>query len=314
MSRQLTRLMAVAILTASLYLLSCKTAQKPPVLLMGQTSTTAIFNYSSTVHISYEVRGSGSTTLVMLHGFGANHETWRDIQPFLEPHYKLVLVDMKGFGNSSKPGDNAYSVLDQAAIIRALCKSLDLKDYVLIGHSYGGAVALATYLTNDASGAPNPVRSLVLMDAPWYVQKFPLFIKVLRTGLVNHISLNLLPARARAKYVLNQVFLDKSKITSERIDRYARYFDLPGSHHAMIATARQIVPADPTLLSSRTHEVAIPTLIIWGANDNLIFKWQGERLHHEIRDSQLVVLEKCGHVPQEERPEETAQRLIEFIH
>jgi pimeloyl-ACP methyl ester carboxylesterase len=314
MYRQLTRLMPVAILAASLCLLSCKKAPKTAAVLMSPATTTATFNYSGTVRISYEVRGSGSVTLVMLHGFGASLETWRDIQPFLEPRYRLVLVDMKGFGNSSKPEDNAYSILDQTAIITALCKSLDLKDYVLIGHSYGGAVALATYLTNHASGSPNPVRSLVLIDPPWYVQKFPLFIKMLRTGMVNHISLNLLSSRTRTKYILNQVFLDKSKVTPERIDRYAKYLDLPGSHHALIASARQIIPANPTLFSSRTHEVAVPTLILWGANDTLIPKWQGERLHKEIRDSQFVVFAKCGHVPQEEQPEETAQKLIEFIH
>ena len=279
---------------------------------MGLPSTKVTFNYSDKIQINYEVRGSGQTTLLLLHGFGASLESWRDIQPILEAKYRLVLVDMKGFGNSSKPADRAYSIFDQAAIINALYKSLNLSDFVLVGHSYGGSVALATYLTNVTS-SESSIRSLVLIDAPCYPQSLPFFIKALRTPVLNRISLNLTSPRTRASYILHHIFFNRQKVTSERIERYAKYFDLPGSHDAMIASAKQLIPEDPASLSARIGEIVVPTLILWGANDPLIFNWQGERLHAGIRRSKLVVFKPCGHVPQEERPQDTAREIIQFI-
>lgn len=278
---------------------------------MDTAKAGSIFSYATDIHINYEVRGAG-ITLLLLHGFGASLESWRDILPLLEQRYKLILVDMKGFGLSSKPDDGTYSIREQASIIMALIRYLDLKDLVLIGHSYGGSVALATYLELVSGKLSNPIRSLILLDAPGYPQRLPLFIKVLQTPVINHLLLALLPARARAAYILNQVFYDKSKVTADRINRYARFFDLPGSHRAMIDSARQLIPEN-SALTARIGEIAVPTLIIWGAHDPLIYLWQAHRLHDVIQGSRLTVLARCGHVPQEERPEDTAQLFMEFI-
>lgn len=278
---------------------------------MDTAKAGSIFSYATDIHINYEVHGAG-ITLLLLHGFGASLESWRDILPLLEQRYKLILVDMKGFGLSSKPDDGTYSIREQASIIMALIRHLDLKDLVLIGHSYGGSVALATYLELVSGKLSNPIRSLILLDAPGYPQRLPLFIKVLQTPVINHLLLALLPARARAAYILNQVFYDKSKVTADRINRYARFFDLPGSHRAMIDSARQLIPEN-SALTARIGEIAVPTLIIWGAHDPLIYLWQAHRLHDVIQGSRLTVLARCGHVPQEERPEDTAQLFMEFI-
>lgn len=271
------------------------------------------FEYSPGTYIRYVITGEGDITVLLLHGFAASIETWKDIEPLLRHRWRLIEVDMKGFGLSSKPRDHAYTIFDHAAVITALVRHLGLSDYVLLGHSYGGLVGLTVYLTSSQLGSPSAIRSLVLIDAPCYPQNLPFSMAVLRTSVLNRLLQSVTTAHFRASYMLNHIFRDKARVTAERIDRYARYFDLPGSHEAMISSARQIIPDEPARLTSRIGEVRVPTLIIWGENDPLIHLWQAERLHKEIKDARLEVLRNCGHVPHEERPEDVARVLGDFI-
>ena len=164
-----------------------------------------------------------------------------------------------------------------------------------------------------ASSPKNRVSRMVLIDAPGYPQRFPFFISVLRAPVLNRVSLNLVSSRARAKYILNHIFWNKAAVTEERIQRYAQFFDLPGSHDALIESARQIVPDDPTVLSGRIPDIGVPTMILWGKQDPLISLWQAERLHREIKGSRLEILNNCGHVPHEERPEDSAKLILDFL-
>src|SRR3954468_22479558 len=88
--------------------------------------------------ISYE-RSGGSLparpTVVFLHGFGAAMESWSDIQPAIAAKYPVVRIDLKGFGRSSKPRDEKYSARDQADVVAATLRSLDLRRVVIVGHS-----------------------------------------------------------------------------------------------------------------------------------------------------------------------------------
>lgn len=108
--------------------------------------TAKTFQFSPTVAINYETNGTGGTPIVMLHGFGASLETWRDIQPLLQDSFSLNLIDLKGSGLSSKPRDGNYSLESHAEIVESFLAWLQLDNVVLVGHSYGGAVALVTCL------------------------------------------------------------------------------------------------------------------------------------------------------------------------
>ncbi len=271
------------------------------------------FEYSPEVRIRYRITGNGGRTLLMLHGFGASLETWNDVEPLLPRQWKLIRLDLKGFGLSSKPRDGSYTIFDQAEIVRALVCRLDLKDYVLVGHSYGGTVAMAVYLAADKDGSSAGIRSLVLLDTPCYPQSLPLLIALLRTPVLNRLSQFVTSARSQASHSLSRIFQDKSRLTPERINRYAKYYNLPGSQRSLISCAKQLVPANPETFTARIASVQAPTLIIWGQNDPLIPRWQAERLHAEIKGSRLMIVQDCGHVPHEERPEEVAQILSDFI-
>jgi pimeloyl-ACP methyl ester carboxylesterase len=272
-----------------------------------------IFDYSDKIHINYEIHGNGNSTIVFLHGFGASVETWRDIQLPLSKGNTLFFLDLKGFGLSSKPNDGKYSLEDQAEIVFAFLKAHNLHDITLVGHSYGGAVAIFTYLKDRSRFAPGIIRRLILIDAAAYVQEFPYFIDILRKPFINWVVMNLIPTQITASFILHNLFYDGNKLSDERITRYAEYFGQPGSYNSFVECARQIVPANPDSITALIKTVNVSTLIIWGANDPAIPLEEGQRLHKDIRDSKLVIIPNCGHIPHEESPEESINAILNFL-
>lgn len=272
------------------------------------------YRYSESVSINFEVHGRGRRRMLLLHGFGASLETWRDIMPWLEENYCVYLLDLKGFGLSSKPADHSYSPDEQARIVAAFIKFQKLTDVILVGHSYGGTVAIMTYLSFKDGHDANPITSLILIDSPGYPQQFPFFVSILRQPLINRMVLSIVPAGLRARYTLQRIFFDSSMIGPDRVTRYARFFDLPGSHDAIISSAKQIIPKDLNVLVKRIPEIAIPVLIIWGENDPVVPLTTAFRLNKDILGSQLQIISRCGHVPHEEKPNETSRIIRSFLN
>ena len=99
-------------------------------------------------------------------------------------------MDLKGFGLSSKPHDGKYSAKDQAEIVTAFIEQNGFADLALVGHSYGGAVALLTYFKLLDKGLGSRVLSLVLLDSAGYVQRLPFFVLLPRIPVVNHCCPN----------------------------------------------------------------------------------------------------------------------------
>jgi Predicted hydrolases or acyltransferases (alpha/beta hydrolase superfamily) len=220
------------------------------------------------------------------------------------------MLDLNGFGLSAKPVDADYSPLGQATVVSEFIDALNLTNITLIGHSYGGGVALIATLVRSSS----EIRRLVLIDAAGYEQPLPFFVGALRIPGLNRLILNLLSPRFLAQITLRHLFYDTSLVTNERIDRYARYFDLPGARDAMIHAARSLVPPNHKAIEQAFSTIRIPTLVVWGADDAAINVRNAHRFKREMALSELLVLPRCGHIPHEERPLQTANALRRFIN
>jgi len=271
------------------------------------------FVYSDQIRISYEVHGSGNSSIVFLHGFGASVETWRDIQSRLAQRNRLFFLDLKGFGLSSTPDDCRYSLEDQAEVVLAFIRAQNLHDVTLVGHSYGGAVCLFTYLKDRSIHDGGSIRRLVLIDAAAYVQDFPFFIDILRRPVLNWMVMKLVPAHLQASFVLRRLFHDPTKLSEERISRHAEFLGQPGSYNSFVESAKQMVPANPDSITALFKTIGVPTLILWGADDTAIPVELGRRLYRDIRASTLVIVPNCGHIPHEETPEESLEAILNFL-
>ncbi len=272
------------------------------------------FHYDDEVAINYETEGDGPIPVVFLHGFAAGLITWHDIRRFFPAsRYRLFLLDLKGFGFSSKPRDHGYAPEDQAAIVGAFMERLNLRHAVLVGHSLGGGIALLVYRLMQERGEREMIDRLVLIDCAAYPQRLPRIMRWLRKPLLGWAILHLLPVRFMVCYSLKRVFRDKGALTPDRITRYVTCFGRKGIAHVFIETCRRLVPERYEALSGFYGDIAIPTLIIWGEADRFVAPALGRRLRNEIPGSRLATIPDCGHNPHEERPAETFAAIGEFL-
>jgi pimeloyl-ACP methyl ester carboxylesterase len=273
-----------------------------------------IFRYSDTVLINYETHGCGRRPMIFLHGFAAALTTWHDIIPFFPPEAAtLYLVDLKGFGFSSKPDDNQYSVEEQAAIITAFLEHEALVGVVLVGHSLGGGIALLSYFAARTTAKGNLISRLILIACTAYPQRLLPIMRLLRNRRLGWGILHLLPLRLMVYYSLKRAVHDRRALTRERIARYMTCFGREGIAHVFSATCRQLIPERYAEYARLYREITVPTLIIWGRADRIIPPASGERLHNDIPGSRLLVIAGCGHLPQEERPAETYAAIRDFL-
>jgi pimeloyl-ACP methyl ester carboxylesterase len=267
------------------------------------------------VRIAYEYTGDSATArpvLVLLHGFGSSLESWSDIQPMLAAEHPVLRIDLKGFGLSGKPRDDRYAPGDQAEIVASVIRTLGIRRPILVGHSFGGAVAFTTYLRLRAEG-DRRTAALVLIDAGVYQQDLPFFIEVLRSRFTRFLMYTFTTPDWRALAVLRRAYHRDNAITAEWVRRYSRYFDLPGAHYAFERSAAQIVPPDAAELERQLTTIAVPTLVIWGAQDLIIPVKFAHRLRQDVPGVVVKILDDTGHAPQEERPRETARLLLDFL-
>ncbi len=113
--------------------------------------------------------------------------------------------------------------------------------------------------------------------------------------------------------VLKRCFFDDKKITEEIIKNYSKPLRLAGSYHALVETAKELIPRDAEEITKHYKEINIPTLLIWGQYDKVIPLEIGRRLQKDIPNSKLIVIPECGHMPPEEKPKETAKIISDFL-
>lgn len=266
------------------------------------------------IKMNSEVHGLGNP-LLCIHGFGASLYSWREfVKPGspLTANYQVITIDLKGFGKSPRVYGNDYSTQAHADLIYEFIQEHDLKNLTLIGNSFGGALSLlVTLMLTDHD--PARLKSLILIDAGSYVDLLPTYLKILSWPVIGALAAYLAPSKLAALGVLRKSVYDKKKITREQIASYAAPLSLPGARHALLQTGAQIIPPDFPQLAARYKDIKVPTLIIWGGQDNVISGEAGRRLNRDIPNSELFVIDKCGHIPQEEKPEETIPLVLDFL-
>jgi pimeloyl-ACP methyl ester carboxylesterase len=225
----------------------------------------------------------------------------------------VLSVDLKGFGRAPKPQDGRYAPADQARLLLELIRERDLSRITLVGHSLGGGVALYVALgLRDACEARRLDR-LVLVAGAAYWQPLPLFVALARHPRLSRLALRALGPERVIALALRAIVFDPGDITTEQIRGYAAPLYDPAALVGLFDSARQIVPPDLDRLTARYAEIDVPTLLLWGRQDPAVPLWVGRRLAGVLPRSTLCVLERCGHMPAEERPEESLAALRAFL-
>ena len=261
------------------------------------------------INIAYRERGRGRPVL-FVHGFASSSHTWLPLIKLLPAGPRYIALDLKGYGQSSKPEDNKYSAHDQAKILVAFINELKLEKPVLVGHSFGGIISILALLMDRIE---KPAAGLVLINAVAYFKRVPQFIKALKPPLGNILALARLMPRILVRQVLEEVFYDRSKITRELIDTYSENLGSPEAKKSLVISAAQFVSKDLKRPQKKLSRIRIPVLILSGADDRVIPIEESYALKRDLPHAELQTIPMCGHSPQEECPEETAVRVSGFL-
>jgi len=246
--------------------------------------------------------------LFLIHGFLSSTFVWSRV--FLElaaAGFRVIAPDLIGAGYSAKPRNFGYSIESQARMIAGMIERLKCEKGILVGSSYGGAVA-ATVALNQ----PELVKKLVLVGAVSNNEpKRYLMMRLVRTPVVGDIvspllagSRRLLRARMKRVYDRHQTALDEFRVDARFVPLRAA-----GTHRAIIRTVRNW---DAERIQREAQLIKQPTLLVWGDNDPDVPLRDGEELQQRIENSRLVVFKDCGHHPQEEYPEAFVEAVREF--
>jgi pimeloyl-ACP methyl ester carboxylesterase len=183
---------------------------------------------------------------------------------------------------------------------------------VLVGHSLGGTVALLAALHAVAEGKRGTVSRLILIGAPAFPQRLPRFFRLLSRPGVG-LLLRLLPVRYVARRSLETVYADPALLDERHIARYVPSFRGRGTIRALVETVRSLGAERPEETIAQYRNFELPSLLIWGEEDRVVKSCQGERLARELPEGRLELVERCGHNPHEERPEETWRLISVFL-
>jgi pimeloyl-ACP methyl ester carboxylesterase len=291
---------------ATVFLATCSAPTQAPA-----PSSRERFYYHNGVKIRFTDTGRGGA-VVFIHGFGASLETWRYIAADLEINHRLIALDLKGHGFSDRPPDDKYSLHDHAEIVLGLIRHLNLKEVILVGHSFGSVVAVATALQATESPMPR-ISGLVVIGGALEPEHLPIFLKLLRAPLVGWLSVKLTTASFRTRVMLRRAFYDDTKVTNAIVELYAGFQRIPGTEQAMVATAGHMVPENLPMLRNKLATLRIPVLNLWGERDVVVKRPGAESVCKLLARCRLVVIPDSGHVPQEETPDKIVPLLREFL-
>ncbi len=225
----------------------------------------------------------------------------------LSKTFRVIAVDFKGFGFSGKP-DGDYSSRAQATLIAHLLDYLKIDQAWLCGNSMGGEIALNVALLN-----PQRVAGLILIDSggvevPGSGSLAPGYLLIPVVGRV--LTALSLTSDKLVRQGLEKSFFDHAKVTDERVANYYRPLQ---TRAGQLAALRARTQAADFSIEQDLSRINVPTLIIWGAQDGIIPLEAGVKMSKLIRNSKLVILDSCGHLPQEEMPARVVDEVMSYI-
>ena len=242
--------------------------------------------------LKINIRRSGhGTPVVILHGWGASTAAVAPIHDLLEPHFDTLSIDLPGFGESDEPPE-AWGSPEYASLVERLLAELAIERPVLIGHSFGGKLSILL-------GAKGIASTLVLIDAAgirgrrgpgWY-------LKVYSYKLARRLA-----AIPGLKGLLDP-HVERARNRSGSSD----YRNASGLMRRILV---KVVNED---VRDQLPKVTVPTLLIWGENDDATPVANGRLMERLIPDAGLVVLESAGHYAYADQWHRFARVLGSFL-
>ena len=295
----MTRAAAAAFALAAVGLAGCPRFHGAP--LPGAPADATFVDVDG-VHVHYRSIGDGPA-VVLIHGFGASLDSWSGVAEVLAKHHRVVAIDLKGFGWTSRP-DGDYSPAAEAALVWHVLDKLGVADVAVVGHSWGSSVALAMTLAQPAR-----VRRVALYDAYVFDEEVPSFFRWAGVGGLGELLFGLYYDERIDERMPLSVHDDRY-VTQWAVDHVEDELARPGTTAAALAVARGNHFAE---IDEKLPSISQPVLLLWGADDQVTPLRFGERLLRELPHAELKVYPGCGHLPMIEARNPSTRDLVRFV-
>jgi len=271
---------------------------------------------SVTLHghrVGLRLAGEGPV-LVLVHGMASSSAAWTPVSSLLAGRFTIVAPDLLGHGRTAEPAGD-YSLGAHATLLRDLLLVLGHERATLVGHSFGGGVAM-----QFAYQFPELCERLVLASSGGLGREVNLLLRALAVPGAEHVLWLFCRAwlgdagRSVVEWARRVGFGPTP--AAEEIGRgYTSLLD-PHGRTAFLRTLRAVIGFDGQRVSANDRlplASDLPTLIVWGARDRIIPVEHARRAHAAIAGSRLEVFEDAGHFPHCEAPERFASTVADFV-
>jgi pimeloyl-ACP methyl ester carboxylesterase len=266
------------------------------------------------VKISALIAGSEEgEPLLLMHGLGATKASWLTVLPQLAARYRVMVIDLPGFGRSSKP----IGRYDAAWFCGHVCRFLDsmgVERCHAAGNSMGGKVAMELAMLD-----PERVMDVMCLCPASAFSDRPMLrlVQLLRPEL--GVAVGFVP-RSRVRKTIESLFSNPGSLDGvwieAAIDDFTRIWRNPKARGAFFAAARSIYLEEPhgeAGFFTRLELMETPSLFIYGEQDGIITHHFGRKIEQTLPSAEVHVWQDCGHVPQIEHPDRTAEVMLDFM-
>lgn len=241
-------------------------------------------------------------SIVFIHGFGGDSINWAKLAPYLTD-YRVVALDLIGFGKSEKDAQLDYHFIDQANRVLAFTEALGIKNFHVAGNSMGGGITLAI-----AINYPEKIKTATLFNAAGVNQYASEWYKRSRTDDVNELQTKS-PEDFEKTYAMS---MSKPPFVPWPILKFRQQAEV--KNHALKYQAfHDFARGEQANLIPQLSSINLPVLIIWGNEDKILDVGNADIIEQKVANSQKVILDGIGHLPMMEAPEQCAKALLNFI-
>ena len=256
------------------------------------------------IETTYVKQGQGNPPILLLHGFDSSLLEFRRLLPQLALHHETWAVDLLGFGFSERPLAVPINRIALKTHLHAFWASLMRRPMILVGASMGGATALDFALTY-----PEAVSHLILLDSAGLTN--PPLTSFFMFKPLDTLATDFLRSRKIREAIARSSYTDQSLASEDAYYCASLHLSSPGWQKALIAFTKS---GGYGSFVRQLPKIKIPTLILWGENDRILGTKAPHKFKTLIPHSQLEWIAQCGHVPHLEKPQITAQKIIQWLN
>ena len=258
----------------------------------AQSHTVLVSGY----RVHYYTLGPGSgPPVVLIHGLGGRAEDWENLSGYLSrAGFRVYLPDLPGYGQSEQPANFSYSIPSEASIVVGFLDATHLQHVDLGGWSMGGWI-----VQHVAVEHPERIRRLMLFDSAGLYAR-----PAWNTALFTPVSVN----------ELNQ--LDALLMPQPpHVPEFIAHDILRISHKNawVIRRALGTMLTGQDVTDNLLPHIQMPVLIVWGREDRITPLGLGQRMHALIPQSQLTVLDGCGHLAPSQCAAQASPQVLQFL-